>query len=111
MRGFQRGGFRIDPASDRRDIAVMPDLRKLQFLPELILLFAQLGNLAAKRLRFLIQPVFQLLLLFFKCVKSGVEFRIASGDLPPNFVLFLFKLFDFLFQLLVGRGKAIFKLL
>ena len=110
MRGFQRGGFRIDPASDRRDIAVMPDLRKLQFLPELILLFAQLGNLAAKRLRFLIQPVFQLLLLFFKCVKSGVEFRIAFGDLLPNFLLLLFKLFDFLFQLLVGRGKAIFKL-
>ena len=110
MRGFQRGGFRIDPASDRRDIAVMPDLRKLQFLPELILLFAQLGNLAAKRLRFLIQPVFQLLLLFFKCVKSGVEFRIAFGDLLPNFLLLLFKLFDFIFQFLVGRGKAIFKL-
>ena len=37
MRGFQRGGFRIDPAPDRRDIVVMLDLRKFQFLPELIL--------------------------------------------------------------------------
>ena len=110
MRGFQRGGFRINPAPDRRDIAVMLDLRKFQFLPELILLLAQLGNLAAKRLRFLIQPVFQLLLLFFKHIKSGIQFGVAIADFLPNFLLLLFKLFDFLFQLLVGRGKAIFKL-
>ena len=110
MRCFQRCGFRIDPAPDRRDIAVVLDLRKFQFLPELTLLLAQLGNLAAKRLRFLIQPVFQLLLLFFKSIKFGVQFGIAIGNLLPNFVLFFFKLFDFLFQFLVGRGKAIFKL-
>ena len=110
MRGFQRGGFRINPAPDRRDIAVMLDLRKFQFLPELILLLAQLGNLAAKRLRFLIQPVFQLLLLFFKHVKSGIQFGVAIADFLPNFLLLLFKLFDFIFQFLVGRGKAIFKL-
>ena len=110
MRGFQRGGFRIDPASDRRDIAVVLYFREFQFLPELILLFAQFGNLAAKRLRFLIQPVFQLLLLFFKHVKPGIQLGVAIADFLPNFLLLLFKLFDFLFQLLVGRGKAIFKL-